>query len=187
MRKSLSTSFILFVATASLVACSGSSSKGPDGEGEGFFSDEDLATAERQWGEGNIPLAQGGDALSRDGEITPSTPFQDIRFDFDSADVPPRYRLALESSAQVMLGDPSLSVEIEGHCDARGTNEYNLALGKERARTVARYLVNLGVAPERLSTITYGEEIPLDPTNSDEAFAQNRRAHFALFRDKNSR
>ena len=77
-------------------------------------------------------------------------------------------------------------MEIEGHCDSRGTNEYNLALGKSRAKTVARYLVNLGVQPDQLSTITYGEEIPLETGESESSFSVNRRAHFAIFRNQAS-
>ncbi len=160
--------------------------------GDGVFSDEDLAMAERKWGDGSIPEAQSGDMFGRGGAgggaaKAGNTPFQDIHFEFDSSEIPMDYRVQLEKDARVLISDPTIQVEIEGHCDKRGTNEYNLALGKERAKTVARYLVNLGVPPEQLSTITYGEEIPLDPANSDQAFAINRRAHFALYRNKAGR
>ena len=166
--------------------CSSTSSGlGGGSIGDGVFSDEDLAMAEREWGDGNIPQAQDGDVYGR-GQGG-SSPFQDVHFEFDSAEIPTDYRNQLQRDSQILLGDPSVQVEIEGHCDKRGTNEYNLALGKERAKTVARYLVNLGVSPEQLSTITYGEEIPLDPSDSEQAFSINRRAHFALYRDKDRR
>jgi len=180
---SLALTLFLSLALTSFSGCSSTSSGLSQGaNGDGVFSDEDLALAERKWGQGSIPEAQAGGAFGQGGE---SGPFQDVLFDFDSADIPLQYRAQLENDSKVLLRDPSIQVEIEGHCDKRGTNEYNLALGKERAKTVARYLVNLGVNPAQLSTITYGEEIPLDPNDSEQAFETNRRAHFALYRNKN--
>ncbi|OVE79742.1 hypothetical protein BVY02_02350, partial [bacterium J17] len=141
---------------------------GADGEG---FSDEDLALSGKQWGNGNIPEAQA-DGL-----------FKDLHFAYDSSAITEEHRQELRANAEILVGDPSIHAEIEGHCDKRGTNEYNLALGEERAKAVASILVSYGVSPSQLSTISYGEEIPIDPGNSETAFAQNRRVHFALFRD----
>ncbi len=180
-----------------LSACSSKSGAGPggaDGYGaSGVFSDDDLALAER-YGDGNIPNAQEGGLYGagrgRLGAFGAGAngegPFQDVRFDYDSSEIPFQYRAQLEQDAQILKEDPTLKVEIEGHCDSRGTNEYNLALGKSRAKTVARYLVNLGVQPDQLSTITYGEEIPLETGESESSFSVNRRAHFAIFRNQAS-
>jgi peptidoglycan-associated lipoprotein len=71
-------------------------------------------------------------------------------------------------------------VTIEGHCDERGTAEYNLALGERRAVAVRTYLVALGIAPDRLRSVSYGKEFPFDPGHTDAAWAQNRRAHFVI-------
>lgn len=139
------------------------------GDGAGF-SDEDLAMNARDWNGGNIPQAQAGG------------PFADIRFDYDSAIIPADDQVKLKEDSQILLSDPSLHAEIEGHCDKRGTNEYNLALGEERAMSVASFLVKLGVPATQLSRISYGEEIPLDSSDSEAAYAKNRRAHFALYR-----
>jgi len=187
--------FLTLIVSLSLglSACSSKSSgglAGADGYGSGgVFSDEDLAMADRDWGDGNIPNAQAGGQFGSGGQFGADGqggPFQDVRFSYDSSEIPPEYRVQLESDAQILKNDPSLKVEIEGHCDSRGTNEYNLALGKSRAKTVARYLVNLGVQPDQLSTITYGEEIPLETGESETSFASNRRAHFAIFRTRAS-
>ncbi len=171
-------------------ACTPTKGKiGTDGNGafgtgpDGAFSDQDLALAERQWGQGNIPEAQSGGQF---GSSTTGGPFQDINFGYDSSEIPREFISQLESDARVLAEDSSLKVEIEGHCDSRGTSEYNLALGKARAKSVAKYLVNLGVKPSQLSTITYGEEIPLETSESESAFRANRRAHFAIFRDRAS-
>jgi len=76
--------------------------------------------------------------------------------------------------------NPNLKIQIEGHCDERGTAEYNLALGQRRANSAMKYLISLGIPAGRLSTISYGEEKPLDPAHNDEAWAKNRRGHFVI-------
>lgn len=152
------------------------------GGANGAFSDEDLALAERNYSDGNIPLAQDGSGYGGGN----GAPFSDIKFSYDSSSIPPEYRDQLQRDSEILRQDPSLKLEIEGHCDSRGTNEYNLALGKSRAKSVAKYLVNLGVEPNQLSTITYGEEIPLAQGESESSFRENRRAHFAVFRQRAS-
>ena len=154
------------------VGCS--STKGKSGQGEGGqFTDEDLALREPAYGEGNIPQAQAQE----------NGLFSDVRFEFNASGVSPEYRSQLKEDAQALSADPTLHAEIEGHCDKRGTNEYNMALGAERAKAVAAVLTSYGVKATQLSTISYGAEIPLDPASSEEAYAKNRRAHFALYRD----
>ena len=99
-----------------------------------------------------------------------------IYFDYDSFTLQPTARQSLERNATWLQANPAVRVTIEGHCDERGSDEYNLALGDRRARSVKTYLVMLGVAGERLTTVSYGEERPVVTGLDERAWAQNRRA-----------
>jgi len=101
-----------------------------------------------------------------------------IHFDFDMSDLREPDRAILDKNAALMLDTIKGNVQIEGHCDERGSSEYNIALGERRARSAMQYLVTLGVPPERISTISYGEEKPVDPGHDEAAWAKNRRAEF---------
>jgi peptidoglycan-associated lipoprotein len=105
---------------------------------------------------------------------------QDISFDFDSSALRPDAQQILQSKAGLLQKNPEVKVTIEGHCDDRGTEAYNMALGERRAESAKAFLVNLGISAGRLSTISYGEEKPLDLDSSEEAYAKNRRAHFVI-------
>jgi peptidoglycan-associated lipoprotein len=105
-------------------------------------------------------------------------PLMDINFDFDSSEITPTAKGILAASAEWLMQNQSASLQVEGHCDERGTNEYNMALGARRAESAKQYLKTLGVAADRISTVSYGEELPLDPASSEAAWARNRRAHF---------
>jgi peptidoglycan-associated lipoprotein len=109
-----------------------------------------------------------------------SSPLKEIHFDFDRYDLRADARETLRANAQWMKDNPLARVEIEGHCDERGTNEYNLALGARRAQSARDYLVSLGIPAERLSTISYGEEIPVCRENTDECWQKNRRARLVI-------
>jgi peptidoglycan-associated lipoprotein len=98
-----------------------------------------------------------------------------VFFDFDSYSLRPDARATLEKEAQWMQQNPRVTVTIEGHADERGTREYNLALGERRANAVRDYLVALGVDPNRIKTVSYGKERPVDPRSTEEAWAKNRR------------
>ena len=113
-------------------------------------------------------------------EKTPVANLERIHFAFDQSVLSPEARDTLAADANVLKGDQSLRVRIEGYCDSRGSEEYNLALGERRAKAAKDYLVSLGVTPDRLGTISYGEEMPLDPANNVEAWAKNRRADFKI-------
>jgi len=115
-----------------------------------------------------------------EGEVLESSLLKDIHFEFDRYDLTPEAKRILAENAQVLLEHPTWKIQIEGHCDERGSNEYNLALGEKRARSARDYLIKLGIAPERLSIISYGEEMPLDPRHCEEAWAKNRRCHFVI-------
>jgi peptidoglycan-associated lipoprotein len=86
----------------------------------------------------------------------------------------------LKESAALLKKNPKWKIQIEGHCDERGTVEYNLALGERRANSTKRYLVSLGITSDRISTISFGKERPLDPGHNEEAWAKNRRAHIVV-------
>jgi peptidoglycan-associated lipoprotein len=106
--------------------------------------------------------------------------FADILFDYDKYDVMESYKSELQAVAAWMTKNSSATVSIEGSCDDRGTNEYNLALGDRRAKAVKEYLVSLGVLSSRIETISYGEEKPACTEQSEECWAKNRRAHFVV-------
>lgn len=105
---------------------------------------------------------------------------EDIYFDFDSAVLLPVAREVLSRKADWFRENPDASVIIEGHCDERGTNAYNIALGERRAESAKAYLVDLGIDELILTTISYGEERPVDPGHNEEAWAKNRRTHFVV-------
>jgi len=107
-------------------------------------------------------------------------PLKPAFFDFDRYDLRPDARQTLQENAAWLKANPMAKALIEGHCDERGTDEYNLALGDRRALAAKKYLVNLGIASARLSTLSYGEAKPFEPGHDEAAWAQNRRAHFRL-------
>jgi peptidoglycan-associated lipoprotein len=115
-----------------------------------------------------------------EGEFLESSLFKDVNFDFDRYDLTPKGREILSQNADLLLKNTRVKVQIEGHCDERGTIEYNLALGERRANTTKEYLISLGISPDRMSTISYGEEMPLDPRQNEKAWTKNRRAHFII-------
>jgi peptidoglycan-associated lipoprotein len=105
---------------------------------------------------------------------------QDVLFAYDSFTLSNEAKAILERKAGWLAENPQVKVQIEGHCDERGTTAYNLALGERRAHAAKQYLVALGINSSRLSTISYGEEAPVDPRHSEDAWARNRRAHFVI-------
>jgi peptidoglycan-associated lipoprotein len=109
-----------------------------------------------------------------------SSPLRDVLFEYDSYDLRGNARDVLRGNADWLKGNPSARIEVEGHCDERGTSEYNLALGAKRSQTAKDYLVSLGISPDRVSTISYGEEIPVCTEPSENCWRQNRRARFVV-------
>ena len=105
---------------------------------------------------------------------------EDIYYEFDKSTLTPTAQDNLLRKAEWMRENPNATVTIEGHCDERGTNEYNLALGDRRAESAKAFLTDLGIDASRLTTISYGEERPVDPRSDEEAWAKNRRAHFVV-------
>jgi peptidoglycan-associated lipoprotein len=160
----------------------------PGGEGAGAAAEPSDRTAAQ-------PLDEGPDVRAVEGEGAEGTdlaggelgtveggPLADIRFVYDSAELTEEARAILEKHALWLQGRRDLKVTVEGHCDERGTVEYNLALGEQRARATRDYLVSLGVSADRLRVASYGKERPLDPGAGEASWAKNRRAHFAVSR-----
>jgi peptidoglycan-associated lipoprotein len=122
----------------------------------------------------------GGTDLGTDSEE--GGPLSDIHFDYDQASLTDEAKGTLEKHALWLQGHRDTRVNVEGHCDERGTVEYNLALGDKRAQAAREYLVSLGVAADRLSAVSFGKEKPLDQGHSEAAWAKNRRDHFRVSR-----
>ena len=126
--------------------------------------------------------ARGEDFTVSDAETGEGGPLEDVHFEYDSPNLTDQARSVLEKHALWLQNHRGAKVLVEGHCDERGTVEYNLALGEKRARAARDYLASLGVASDRLRTTSYGKERPLDTATSEAAFAANRRAHFTVSR-----
>ncbi len=105
---------------------------------------------------------------------------EDIYYEFDKSTLTPTAQDNLLRKAEWLRENPDATATIEGHCDERGTNEYNLALGDRRAESAKAFLTDLGIDASRLTTVSYGEERPVDPRSDEEAWAKNRRAHFVV-------
>ena len=126
------------------------------------------------------PLAEDSVANRSLDEINRDSPLRPAFFPVDSADLDDSGRSVVSSNVEVLKKYPQWVVTIEGHCDERGTAEYNLALGERRAVAVKTYMVSLGIAPDRLRTVSYGKEFPFDQAHTEEAWSRNRRAHFVI-------
>jgi peptidoglycan-associated lipoprotein len=155
---------ILIMAITCLVVLSACSSKKKEGMGE------EIAPGIVD-GPLGLPPNAGSDGGAIEGLYS-------INFPFDQVQLSREAEQKLRKNAQWMQNNPNKSLQIEGHCDSRGSIEYNLTLGERRARKVKAYLVSNGVAAERLSILSYGEEKPLDAADTEEAHATNRRANF---------
>ncbi len=163
----------LLIAVFALSACSAISGGAKDsrtGSIRGEISDEDLALSQSRFGDGNIPEA-------REGGL-----FDDVHFEFDSSTVRAEYHSALEENARALQADSTLRVQVEGHCDNRGTSEYNMALGERRALAARAFLVQWGIEPGRIQTRSFGKENQLHAGSGESARRLNRRAEFVMVR-----
>ncbi len=113
-------------------------------------------------------------------ELNRDSPLKAVFYELDSAELSPDAQRTLQENAGVLKQYASWQITIEGHCDERGTAEYNLGLGERRALTARDYLMSLGVPVARLKTVSYGKEFPFDPSHNEAAWAKNRRAHFVI-------
>ena len=113
-------------------------------------------------------------------DLNTNSPLKPAYFELDSSELNSDAQRALNDNSTVLKQNANWTVTIEGHCDERGTPEYNLALGERRAVAARAYLVSLGISADRLRTVSYGKEFPFDPGHDDAAYAKNRRAHFVI-------
>ena len=172
----------LIIVLSLVVFITGCAKKGVE-QVEEITPPETEATTEAPGMEMGMPgteegVSAGAGAMMEDEIAT----FQarDIYFDFDKFSLSPEARKVLAEKASFLNAHPEIKIKVEGHCDERGTREYNLALGERRAKSAQDYLIFLGINPARTSTISYGEEMPLDPASNEEAWTKNRRAHFTI-------
>jgi peptidoglycan-associated lipoprotein len=153
-----------------------SAAPGGSGQGEGQRG----SGSESSTAPGSLEALQKGQ-----NPATPaSSPLKDVFFEFDRYDLRTDARETLKVNADWLKRNPTARIEIEGHCDSRGTNEYNLALGAKRAQAAKDYLATLGIPADRLSTISYGAEIPVCKEQSEDCWSQNRRARFVVIAGK---
>jgi peptidoglycan-associated lipoprotein len=181
---------VAFLALAVAVFAYGCPSKRPPALATAAPGEEGGATHARTGLPPSEPVQEGPDVRSIEGEGASGSdipggayageggPLADIRFELDSAALTEEARSVLEKHALWLQGQRDVRVTVEGHCDERGTIEYNLALGEQRARAVRDYLSSLGVAGARLRVVSYGKERPLYPGSDETAMARNRCAHF---------
>ncbi len=180
MRKNLITVILVFVCSFSLIFIAGCA------KDQAVKSDVELTQAQpsaEETAQAKKEAALREQALE-EKVLAEAAAFQDIHFAFDNYDLKPEARVLLGELADWLLEHGVFEVTIEGHCDNRGTAVYNLALGERRAGAAKAYLVNLGVTGTKVTTISYGEELPADPRNCEEAWAKNRRDHFIVFPKK---
>jgi peptidoglycan-associated lipoprotein len=188
-RLNLSVLAMSFVLIAGLAACSTADSSKADSASssnratQGEANQKQAASSVRQ---AQVQSQSSLDALRR-GESTATasnSALKEIYFDFDQYNLSSDARATLKKSGDWLRSNPSVRVEVEGHCDERGTSEYNLALGAKRAQAAKDYLVSLGVAPGRVSTISYGEEIPVCREHDESCWSKNRRDRFVALNAK---
>jgi peptidoglycan-associated lipoprotein len=113
-------------------------------------------------------------------DINKNSPLRDVYFNLDAAEIDAPGQQALQANAELLKKYTTWQISIEGHCDERGTAEYNLALGERRAVSARTYLLSLGIAADRVKTVSYGKEFPFDPGHNEAAWSKNRRAHFVV-------
>jgi peptidoglycan-associated lipoprotein len=153
------------IAILGLVACAGSSTTGPKGP----INDESTS------GGGSL---SGTNRPTGGADTVPS--LVTVYFDYDDSALRPDAKDGLRRNAEYLRSVANAKVELQGNCDDRGTEEYNLALGKRRAESAKQYLADLGISPQRLSTVSFGEENPASPGEGEAAWAKNRRVDFIL-------
>ena len=137
-------------------------------------------TLRDQAARGKAPESAKRDAGGNDVVMLKELQIPDIHFEFDKYTLTPEAQATLKAGARGYLTYSQYKLLVEGHCDERGTAEYNLALGQKRADEAAKFLIDLGIVKERIETISYGKEKPLDPGHDETALAKNRRDHFVV-------
>ena len=194
---------VLFLSVAFLVGCSkkaairnettssgqapAKTATGDKKSGESALREQELRekafreqTLRDQAARGKVPESARRGSAEKEGAILKGGQIPDIYFDYNAYNLKPESQAILKEGAQAYLKNTAYTLVIEGHCDERGTAEYNLALGQKRADEAAKFLTDLGIAKERIKTISYGKEKPMDRGHDERAYAKNRRDHFVL-------
>ncbi|MDD3579774.1 MAG: peptidoglycan-associated lipoprotein Pal [Desulfobacca sp.] len=148
-----------------------------EGEEIGGIQEEELEGAAQRQGRSRRGITARAQAYGPEGIAFES---EDLYFEYDQYTLTPESQELLKKKAGFLRKHPEVMVTIEGHCDERGSSDYNLGLGERRADSARSYLINLGIAPNRLATVSYGEEQPVDPGHDESAYARNRRAHLVI-------
>jgi peptidoglycan-associated lipoprotein len=126
------------------------------------------------------PVKEDAIASASLDDLNRNSPLKPLFFEYDSSDVSAEGRAVLDANAAALKKYPTWTITIEGHCDERGSAEYNLALGERRAVAARTYLISLGIPADRLRTVSYGKEFPFDAGHDEPAYVTNRRAHFVV-------
>ena len=193
IRFRISCYYVFFILALALAGCAPSATPKPDsksGAGAGSSGAPSVASRTGEGSRGGAKESETGTSSLKglqEGKSTKtpaSSPLKDVYFDYDRYDLNADARTILRANADWLKSNQNARVEIEGHCDDRGTNEYNLALGAKRAQSTREYLTSLGVAAARLSTISYGEEIPVCKEQAEGCWKQNRRARFVILQQR---
>ncbi|MCI4624654.1 MAG: peptidoglycan-associated lipoprotein Pal [Candidatus Magnetoovum sp. WYHC-5] len=154
-----------------------------DGSGaDGEYGSESALGKDRVDGSDLEENGFGGTLSEQEWKARTSEIFTDVLFGFNRYDVSSEYQHGLNAMADFLAAQSKGMVKVEGHCDERGTREYNIALGDQRAQSVKNYLVSLGVSGARISTVSYGKERPMCKEHNERCWALNRRAHFEVTR-----
>jgi peptidoglycan-associated lipoprotein len=124
--------------------------------------------------------AQADENTSGDSDSGKAMGLQTVHFPYDAFKLDSEAKSTLTANAGILKGNGTLKIQIEGHCDQRGGIQYNIALGEKRANAAKKYLEDQGISEDRITTISFGKERPLDPGTTDEAYAKNRRANFVI-------
>ena len=126
------------------------------------------------------PVAEDAIGSKSLDDLNRDSPLKPLFFELDKADVSSEGQQILQANASILKKYPAWQITVEGHCDERGTAEYNLALGERRALAAKNYLVSLGIPADKIRVVSYGKEFPFDPGHDEGAWANNRRAHFVI-------
>jgi peptidoglycan-associated lipoprotein len=163
---------VVAIGIALIVAgCSSKKNTGAEGQLNGVGPG---MSSSNESGSNSLSQYQKGQLGANGGPLT------DIHFGFNDYTIQPQDSSILRSNADWLSQHPDAHVQVEGHCDDRGSEEYNIALGAKRAEAAKDYLTTLGISGDRISTISYGKELPLCTEDTDDCWAQNRRDHFAV-------
>lgn len=164
-------SLVMVLALATGVGCRGrQAGRGTAGNGDDYIDPMGL--------DGTYALGERAEF----GEEIQDVDFENVQFGFDSFQIPQSERRKIQEVADFMAENPDVTVLIDGHCDERGSREYNLSLGEHRALSVRAVLISKGISGDRIHTRSFGSEQPLDPRSNEEAWTLNRRGEFTLFR-----